>query len=217
MLADSPLTPAGGPTLDTTLSPTSGPLEAVAEEDEGDGGLAYIANALDFKRPPQDTRMSATELGMESPPDTPLQEKKVTSVNVAPPPPAPVFVTRGKVFFPEPAAAAKRPLSAVDKGKGRTTEQAARGRSSGVSEKENSSVKGRVTKISPANVAPVVRKAAPTQGKPVFRAPAPAATSNVTSRPRPTVKPGPPVASGGPRRVLVTSADAPPIVKGRRG
>lgn len=219
MLADSPLTPAGGPAPDMALSPTSGPLEAVAEEDEDDGGLAYIATALDYKpsRPIQDTRMSATELGMESPPDTPLQEKKVASVNVAPPPPPPVFGVRGKVFHPEPGAGAKRPFSAADKGKGRAMEPVAWGRSSGVSEKENNSAKGRLAKASPANAAPVVRKAVSTIGKPVFRAPAPAATSNVTSRPRPVVKPGPPIAGGGPRRVLVTSADAPPIVKGRRG
>ncbi|KJA23480.1 hypothetical protein HYPSUDRAFT_137499 [Hypholoma sublateritium FD-334 SS-4] len=215
MLADSPLTPASGPTPDTVLSPTSGPLEAVAEEDEEDGGLAYIATALDYKasHPTRDTRMSATELGMESPPDTPLQEKKVASVNVAPPP---VFAMRGKVFHPEPGAGAKRPLSAADKGKGRATEPVAWGRSSGVGEKENSSAKRRSAKASPSNAAPVVRKAVSTTGKPVFRAPAPTATSNVTSRSRPVVKPGPPVA-GGARRVLVTSADAPPIVKGRRG
>lgn len=179
--------------------------------------------------------MSATELGMDSPPDTSLQEKKVASVNVAPmqAPLLPMFGGRGKVFYPDPAANAKKALNAVEKGKARAVEPGSRTRG-GVSEKENSSkvTTGgrRSSKASPANVAPMSRRATSAVvggGKPMARvgvksAPLPTATSTMnvtTSRARPATKPvtAPPAPGAGPRRVLITSADAPPIVKGRRG
>ncbi|CAA7265145.1 unnamed protein product [Cyclocybe aegerita] len=214
MLADSPVTPPNGFLSNTSLSPSSGPLEAVAEEPE-DGGLGPI--------PPQLQRQMslAEELGVpESPPDTPLQEKKVEA-NVAAPLP------RGRVFFPE--AQVKKPLTTVEKGKAKA-EPTARARTSAVGEKENNqSLKpakapsGRSGKVSPvpplSNATGAAKKVSPAGAnkpapKSVLKAP-PASSTAGGSRAK--VPPKPSMNGGGPRRVLINSADAPPIGKGWKG
>ncbi|KAH9479231.1 hypothetical protein JR316_0007819 [Psilocybe cubensis] len=124
MLGDSPLTPAPAHapamSLDELASPTAGsglgsgsgsgsgsaPLDTVAEaEAEGaeDHGYRHGNNVL-FPPPPSTTHEKqekqislAAELGVESPPDTPLQERNVPE----PPALAPVQ-TRERVFFPFP-------------------------------------------------------------------------------------------------------------------
>ncbi|KAF8972768.1 Afadin and alpha-actinin-binding-domain-containing protein [Flammula alnicola] len=225
MLADSPVTPTNLLGSDISLSPTSGPLESVAEEPD-DGGLGYITGALnDAVHLPQEPEMSlAAELGVESPPDTPLQEKKVEP-NVAPP--RPIF-GRGRVFHLEPNS--KKPRSSADKGKAKA-EPAPRARTSALGEKENSNTKkapsgkaGRVSPALPGGNAAAPRKVSPTgnAGKPapkVLPNAAPASSLAVgTSRTKPPAKPPlPPIAGGGPRRVLINSADAPPIGKGWKG
>jgi hypothetical protein len=224
MLADSPLTPANGLTMDSDVSPTSGPLESVPEELD-DGGLGYITNAPIIQQPSQ-ARMSATELGIDSPPETPLQEKKVEPNVVAPPPAQPIF-GRTPVFYPDPNA--KKGFTAAEKGKARA-DPGPRARTSAVSEKENNNSKkvppGKSGKISPANAgAPVPRKMAATvnSSKLVAKAsvkPASAATSTATtsraSRTSSLKPPVPPIAGGGARRVLINSADAPAITKARK-
>lgn len=224
MLADSPLTPANGLTMDSDVSHTSGPLESVPEELD-DGGLGYITNAPIIQQPSQ-ARMSATELGIDSPPETPLQEKKVAPNVVAPAPAQPIF-GRTPVFYPDPNA--KKGPTAAEKGKAKA-DPGPRTRTSAVSEKENNNSKkappGKSGKISPANAgAPVPHKMAATvnSSKPVAKAslkPASTATSMATtsraSRTSSLKPPVPPIAGGGPRRVLINSAEAPAITKARK-
>jgi len=227
MLSDSPLSPNGSPNEST--SPSSGPLEVVTEESyEYDAGYGFgYGNELFPSKPaeepqyqqPQEPEMSlAAELGIsESPPDTPLQEKKPLP-NVVPeaaPPP--------RVFYRE-SSARKKPFTAAEKGKAKASEPVSRPRTSALGEKENSNTKARIKgtssnkpdKVSGASAAP---KPPIVTAKTSIKAVVKASTQSTsgTSRQRLTTKPPiPPAASTGPRRVLVNSADAPPIGK-RKG
>ncbi|KAJ3506379.1 hypothetical protein NLJ89_g6903 [Agrocybe chaxingu] len=215
MLADSPVTPPNGFLSNISLSPSCGPLEAVAEEPE-DGGLGPM--------PQQEQRQMslAEELGVpESPPDTPLQEKKVET-NVAAP------VPRRRAFFPE--AQMKKPLTAAKKGKEKA-EPATRARTSAVGEKENnqslkpakapSGPSGKVSPVFPlSNATGATKKVSPAGAnkpapKPVLKPPPALSTTGGGSRAK--VPPKPSMNGGGPRRVLINSVDAPPIGKGWKG
>ncbi|PPQ75446.1 hypothetical protein CVT26_016220 [Gymnopilus dilepis] len=213
MLNDSPLSPPRNMALsDLEDSPPSGPLEPVMEEPD-DGGLGPA--------PPEEPPMSlAAELGVsESPPDTPLQERRMKpNVTAAAP--------RGRVFFPEP----KKPPT-VEKGKARAKpDPAPRARPSGTSEKENSNQRTKRAGTKSGKVSPVLvgggggtiaRKISPTnttsvaggQTKTSIKAVVKASTASASNRPRLSTKPSGP-SGGGPRRVPIDSADAPPIGKG---
>jgi hypothetical protein len=227
MLGDSPLTPSlhmANP--DNSFSPTLGVLETVAEELAEDdlGGYKYGH---------QEPQMSlAAELGVESPPDTPLQEKRVEPNVVAPVPvvvaPANLF-NRQRVFHHPDSVAGKKTntFSAAEKGKAKAVDVAPATRAprtSALGEKENSNSKEKKKPLGlTGNAAGPARKVPPT-GKPINSsktakstiAPTPSAAS---ARARGPIKP--PASSlpggGGPRRVLINSADAPPIGKGWKG
>ncbi|KAF8159368.1 Afadin and alpha-actinin-binding-domain-containing protein [Crassisporium funariophilum] len=222
MLTDSPLSPPRhGSAADDSLSPTSSSLEVVSEEvEDHDLGYAIFPSVPQ----PQPQMSLAAELGVESPPDTPLQEKKVEPNVIAP---VPFAMGRGRVFHADPNA--KKSIAVQDKGKGKAkAESAPRARTSAVGEKENSSKQrtavGKAGKISPSmgnvGAAATTRKASTNPVvKPAVKAnPAPSSAAGLTSRTKTLTKP--PVSSGnsnGPRRVLINSVDAPPIAKGRKG
>lgn len=224
MLSDSPLSPPrNSAASDNSLSPTSGPLAVVLEEDN-DGGLGS-ENEVTPPLPEPEISLAA-ELGVESPPDTPLHEKKVEP-NIA------VNSNNGfglgRVFHPDPKA--KKPSTAEGKGKLKEG-PVPRARTSAEGEKENNSRSNQKIlvrksgKISPAmsggNMA-TTRKISPTNEprKPVakFAAKPTSTTASTTiSRTRTLTKPSvPPSNGGGARRVLINSVDAPPIGKGRKG
>ncbi|KAF9474824.1 hypothetical protein BDN70DRAFT_884425 [Pholiota conissans] len=215
MLADSPLTPSNGPTVDIDVSPTSGPLESVPEElDEDDGGLGFITNVPIVYQPSQ-ARMSATELGIDSPPETPLQERKVEP-NVGVPSIAQPVFGRAPVFHPDPNA--KKGPIAAEKGKARAVDHGPRARTSAVSEKENKDKPplGKSSKTVNA-IAPAARKMSTAPRATVKPTPAVSTTVTTSRTSRPPIKPPVPMAAGvGPRRVLINSADAPVIAKGRK-
>ncbi|RDB15346.1 Afadin- and alpha-actinin-binding protein B [Hypsizygus marmoreus] len=180
---------------------TSSLLQPVAEED------SLVLGFEEHPPPPAMVpQMSlAAELGLpESPPETPLQEKKIQPNVTAR---GAVTTARGRVFHPEPNR-----LTAKEKGKGKAepviTATNARVRTSAGVEKENSGMKsGRVVSAA-SKVTP------PETKKPVKPAPKPAVGVS-SSRARVAVK-LPPPGKNGPRRVLIDSAEAPPIAKGRK-
>jgi len=227
MLGDSPLTPSlHMANLDNSFSLTPGALETVAEELSEDdlGGYKYGH---------QEPQMSlAAELGVESPPDTPLQEKRVEPNVVAPVPvvvaPANLF-NRQRVFHHPDSVAGKKTstFSAAEKGKAKAVDVAPATRAprtSALGEKENNNSKEKKKPLGlTANAAGPARKVP--AGKPISSsktagksavAPTPSAAS---AKARGPIKP--PASSlpggGGPRRVLINSADAPPIGKGWKG
>ncbi|KAF4611199.1 hypothetical protein D9613_007132 [Agrocybe pediades] len=258
MLNDSPLSPDG--MLNASTSPSSGPLGMVSEEsleydDRYGYGYSHGKNELfpsnsppeePQHHQPQEPQMSlAQELGIsESPPDTPLQEKKPLP-NAQPQPP--------RVFFRE--SSAKKPYSAAEKGKGKAVEPVARSRTStaaaaaagkaaAAGEKENNDSKGKAKtkttssssssnkhgKVSPgtagastaSGTSGATAKAPPGgTGKTSIKAVVKASTQSSTRQRMTTKPPVPPANSGGskgPRRVLVDSADAPPMIgKGWKG
>lgn len=234
MLGDSPLTPSlNMANPDNSFSP--GALETVAEEFAEDdlGGYKYGSC---FPHGQQEPQMSlAAELGVESPPDTPLQEKRVEPNVVAPAPvvvaPANLF-NRQRVFHHPDSVAGKKTntFSAAEKGKAKAVDVAPATRAprtSGIGEKENSNSKEKKKPLGLAgNAAGPARKVLPTgAGKPATSsktvgksaiAPTPC-VANVKARgpikPSASSLPG----GGGPRRVLINSADAPPIGKGWKG
>lgn len=216
MLADSPASIS----LSHVVEGDSSGHGVVREEDESDGGLGYGSASL-LPPAPQEEQMSlAAELGVESPPDTPLQEKKVErNVQIK----GGALPGKGRVFFPEPKKSTSIAPSTVAKGKAKAEappiNASTRGRT--VLEKENSdnskSTKATVTgKVSPpikASTGPVEssKKAADAKRN---------ASTSALSAGRGRVSKAPPIPAGrggGPRRVLVDSADAPPIGKGWRG
>jgi hypothetical protein len=228
MLGDSPLTPSlHMANLDNSFSPAPGALETVTEELAEDdlGGYKYGH---------QEPQMSlAAELGVESPPDTPLQEKRVEPNVVAPVPvvvaPANLF-NRQRVFHHPDSVAGKKTntFSAAEKGKAKAVDVAPATRAprtSALGEKENSNSKEKKKPLGlTGNATGPARKVPPT-GKPINSsktagkstiAPTPSAAS---AKARGPIKP--PASSlpggGGPRRVLINSADAPPIGKGWKG
>lgn len=226
MLSDSPLSPSrNGTVSDDSLSPTSSPLAIVLEEPD-EGGLGFENEVV---QPLPEPEISlAAELGVESPPDTPLHEKMAESNIVVNPNDG---LGQGRVFHPDPNA--KKPPTVQGKGKVKE-DPVPRGRTSAEGGKENNSnlhpkiLVGKSGKISPAmsggnNVA-ATRKIPPRNEpkKPVAKSAAkPTSTtgSSATSKPKFFTKPPvPPSSGGGARRVLVNSADAPPIMgKGRKG
>ncbi|KAK0239281.1 Afadin and alpha-actinin-binding-domain-containing protein [Armillaria nabsnona] len=201
-LGDSPTSPNGLNFNDTS---SSGGLEVLPEEDE----------ELLFQTPQEPVMTLAQELGVpESPPEperappSPPGHKQARSstidmgrtnqkVNVS-------MTRRGRIIQPEP----KR-LTAQEKGKGKADGVGLGAGSKGklgVGEKENSAIK-RV----PARKEPPMKPPAPST-KPTVKL----ATGTVTSRGR--VMPKIPFAGksvGGPRRVPINSAEAPPIGKRR--
>ena len=235
MLGDSPITPSlNMANPDNSFSPTPGALETVAEELAEDdlGGYKYGSHFPDGQQEPQ---MSlAAELGVESPPDTPLQEKRVEPNVVAPVVVAPAnLFNRQRVFHHPDSVASKKTnaFSAAEKGKAKAVDVAPATRAprtSGLGEKENSNSKEKKKPLAlTGNVVGPARKVLPTAagGKPT--------SSNKTAG-KPTVAPTPSTTSvkargpikppassllggGGPRRVLIGSADAPPIGKGWKG
>lgn len=234
MLGDSPLTPSlNMANPGNSFSPTPGALETVAEELAEDdlGGYKYGSRSPDGQQEPQ---MSlAAELGVESPPDTPLQEKRVEPNVVAPVPvvvaPANLF-NRQRVFHHPDSVAGKKTntFSAAEKGKAKAVDVAPVNRAprtSGLGEKENSNSKEKKKPLGlTVNAAGPARKVLPT-GKPASSsktagksavAPTPSATS---AKARAPIKPPAPSlpGGGGPRRVLINSADAPPMGKGWKG
>jgi len=230
MLGDSPLTPSLNMVdPDNSFSPTPGGLETVTEElAEDDLG--------DCKYGKQEPQMSlAAELGVESPPDTPLQEKRVEPNVIAPAPVvvAPVNLFNHQRVFHHPDSVTSKKtntFSAAEKGKAKAVAvvSATRApRTSGLGEKENNNSKEKKKPSSlTGNAAGPARKVLPTgASKPTSSnktagksaaAPTPSAAS---AKARGPIKP--PASSlpggGGPRRVLINSADAPPIGKGWKG
>jgi hypothetical protein len=217
MLADSPTSI----NLSHVVEGDSSGLGVVREEDESGGGLGYGSASL-LPPVPQEEQMSlAAELGVESPPDTPLQEKKVErNVQIK----GGALPGKGRVFFPEPKKSTSIAPSTVAKGKAKAevpkSNAGTRGRTVLEKEKENSdnskSTKATVTgKVSPPT-GPVESRKKAADAKPN------ASTSNKLAfgAGRGRVSKAPPIPAGrggGPRRVLVDSVDAPPIGKGWRG
>jgi len=225
MLADSPLTPANMLlAANTSLSPTTGPLETVSE-DSFEEALLGVPSGVNPPRPqtPEPQMSLAEELGVsESPPDTPLQEKKVEPNVVAAAPPG----RGGQVFFPEVVKKQPRTtgFTAAEKGKAKAEPPGLRAKTSALGEKENSNSRQKVfsskaalvsaapgtvaKKVPPATV--TVKSSAKTQVKPVASSSAPR-NKALSKHPAPTI------AGGGPRRVPINSADAPTLGKGWKG
>ena len=201
MLSDSPLSPPRNSAVsDDSLSPTSGPLAVVLEEDaDDDGGLGGTPLDDDIAVNPVHT--SNNGLGME------------------------------RVFHPDPNAKKPPPVQGKRKGKVKD-DPIPRSRSSAEAEKENNSrpnqkvLVGKSGKISPVmsggNIASASRKISPTNeprkavAKSAAKPMSTSSTSTTTSRTKTFTKP--PVTSGGARRVLINSLDAPPTMgKARKG
>ena len=212
MLSDSPLSPPRNKAVsDDSLSPTLGPLAVVLEEPVSDeGGLGSETEVIQAL--PEPKMSLAAELGVESPPEN--EKKAGPNLNNG--------LRRARVFHPDPNT--KNPRI-QGKGKEKVKEDPiTRPRSSAEAEKENNSrpnqkvLAGKSGKISPAmsggNIAPPSepRKPAKSVAKSIPTA------STVTFRAKTFTKPSvPPSNSGGARRVLITSADAPHIGKTRKG
>jgi hypothetical protein len=197
MLSDSPLSPPRSSAVsDDSLSPTSGPLAAVLEEaDDDDGGLGC----------------------------TPLHD----NIAVNPNPTGNNNFGKGRVFHLDPNA--KNPPKVQGKGKVKD-DPISRPHSSAEEEKENNSRPnqkvsvGKSGKISPAmsggNIAAATRKISPTNEprRTVAKSGSKSMSTTIsttTSRTKTFTKP--PVPSGGARRVLIGSVDAPPMGKARKG
>ncbi|KAF5373288.1 hypothetical protein D9615_007377 [Tricholomella constricta] len=161
--------------------------------------------------PPQPTSalMSlAAELGVsESPPESPLQEKKLEPNVVV----RPVVTTtaKGRVFHPDPER-----FTAKEKGKAKAQPvvNAPSGRvktSAGV-EKENSGMKSQRVFTAPPRISGTT-----SETRKVVKPPPKPIDSSSSSRARLVAK-LPPPGKGGPRRVLVNSEEAP-VGKGWRG
>ena len=192
-------------------------LQPVAEEDEAALGFEELPPPA-RPEPPREQMSSVAQLGMGSPPDNPLQEKKLEpNVAALPVARAGAMTAKGRVFHPEP-----KKLTAKEKGKGKAIERGTipghpRVKTSAGVEKENGGTKqgGKVfsaptgiLKVSPpgagaGEVKKVVAKSSAAAGASVSRARLAAKL--------------PPQAKGGPRRVLVDSVEAPAIGKGWRG
>ena len=216
MLSDSPLSPPRNSTVsDDCLLPAPGPLAVVLEE-ANDSGLGSRSEV-----PPEPEISLAAELGVESPPDTPLHEKKVGANAVV----NHNDLGQGRVFYPDPKA--KKPLP--DQGKGKAKEDAIpRPRTSAEGEKENNSRPNQnIFTRKSGNISPAlggrntttIRKTSPTKAprKPVVKSAAkPTTASTITSKTKTfTKQPSVPLRSGvAARRVLINSADAPPIGTG---
>ena len=214
MLSDSPLSPPRNSAA--SLSPTSGPLAAVLEEAESDDG--GLGSEKDVVQPLPEPKMSlAAELGVESPPDTPLHEKKI-GPNIV----ANNRLGQARVFHLDPIV--KKPPT---QGKGKTKEDPIpRPRSSAKAEKENNSrpnqqVLTGKSDMSGRNTPAATRRISTTNEpkKPAAKSAAKPTASTATFRAKTFTKPSvPPInKSGGARRVLITSVDAPPIGKARHG
>lgn len=222
MLGDSP---TGQPFLNVNdLSPTPGPLEPVSEDME-EGELIYNSDNANVRRQQQqqqEPQMSlAAELGVsESPPESPLQERKGEPNGL---PPARPSFPQGRVFFPpeKEKGKGKTKVASSAAGGGPSARQPTSRTSAVSSEKENNNAKPRERgatgpKSGTAEAGSTLRKVSPTGGtktKTATKAAPPA--SGVMPRTKPSSKP--PVAGTGPRRVLINSADAPPIGKGWKG
>lgn len=199
LLGNSPTSPDFG-------SGDSQPLEALLEVDETPSLFPEIPS-------PPNCPSLAEELGVsQSPPESPLQEKKIAP-NVAP-----VSITTGalpakRVFHPEPNR-----FTTQEKGKSKaaavvvppTQRQL---KTAGAVEKENTELKRKVVgvpKVSP----PAGGNVGGEEGK---RKPAVQRSSTSRARVMAKVPPPPTNGKGGPRRVLVDSAEAPQIARGKRG
>lgn len=242
MLSDSPTSPDSnfsGHSKDWD-SLSSGSLGALLEEDEGSGGEPFDPP------PPLPKQMSlAEELGVpESPPEP--EERKIAAVVVLPRPPKltggkGVATAKGRTIIqPE-----LNRLTAKEKEKGKARGEGAPGApvvtsarartSAGAAiekEKENDiGMKRNVKVFSAPPPRPAVAKTgsggsrvSPPMGgearlKPVGPPVKAAAAGASSSRARLAAKLPPPLGktSGGPRRVLVDSVEAPPIGKVRKG
>lgn len=216
LLGNSPTSPDGaGASSDSDLS---GLLQPVAEEDENILGFEEVPTVAQGPVRSQPQMSLAAELGVESPPESPLQEKKLEP-NVATRQATTTAETKpakGRALYPDP----KR-LTAKEKGKGKatggTTSTQPRVKTSAAVEKENtkssrgtSNITG-VSRVSPPGIGSI-------ETKQVAKPPPKPAASISSSRARLIAK-LPPAAKigGGPRRVLVDSVEAPVIGKGWKG
>ncbi|GLB41635.1 putative afadin- and alpha -actinin-Binding [Lyophyllum shimeji] len=188
---------------------TSGLLQPIVEDDCVRGFEEPPAIPAE---PPAPAMSLAAELGVsESPPESPLQEKKLEPNVVVPPPVA--TTAKGRVFHPDPKRFATK-----DKGKAKAAPvanaTAGRVKTSAGVEKENGVIKaeGKVF-VAPPRISPPGTKG---DAKKVVKPPPKTAAGVSTSRARLTAKLAPPV-KGGPRRVPIDSEEAPPIAKSRRG
>ncbi|KAG5644872.1 hypothetical protein DXG03_007513 [Asterophora parasitica] len=210
MLGNSPNSPEAIGTA--SESEISSLLQPVVEEDS-DSGFEDLLGVPSHPPPPMSlaAELGVSELHLESP----LQEKKLEP-NVAIRSTA-ATTAKGRVFHPPDA---KR-LTTKEKGKAKALPVVnapnGRVRTSGGVEKENSGMKvqerkERVftapTRISPPGADDKMKKVAKPPPKP---------TAAVSSSRAPLVAKLPPPGKGGPRRVLVTSDEAPPVGKGWRG
>jgi hypothetical protein len=214
LLGNSPNSPDGMGASDT--SDLSSLLLPVVEEDENALGFEEVPvfiQATSIR--PQPQMSLAAELGVESPPESPLQEKKLEP-NLANRQVATIGVktAKGRVFHPGP----KR-LTAKEKGKGKattgTTIGPARIKTSAAVEKENSTTKFSEGISSTINTLKISPPALET--KKIAKPPLKPVVSMSSSRARSVAKLPPPTKAGGPRRVLVDSVEAPAIGKGWKG
>ncbi|KAF8075153.1 Afadin and alpha-actinin-binding-domain-containing protein [Lyophyllum atratum] len=206
MLGNSPNSPE---LIGPGLEDISALLQPVMEEEEHIPGFEEpSAVPADIPLPSSPPMSLAAELGVsESPPESPLQEKKLEPNVVKRP--SVTTTAKGRVFHPDPAR-----FTAKEKGKAKAAPvvnaPSGRVKTSASVEKENGGTKaeGKVftapSRISP----PEIKKAAKPPPKP--------AAAISTSRARLTAK-LPPPGKGGPRRVLIDSEEAPTAIKGWRG
>ena len=191
----------------------SGLLEVLREEDEDEGGFGGEEEESPVGPEVSEVPAPASEADKDG--ESPLREKKVEP-NVAAPAAA---TTKGKVFLPEP----KR-FTAKEKGKGKAEPPAvasSRVRSAGAVEKENN-VKGaggsKVFSVqhavgSSSRVSLSLGGAGVGESKKGAKVVGGSGSGISTSRARLMAK-LPPPGKGGPRRVLVDSAEAPPVGRG---
>ncbi|KAF8892175.1 Afadin and alpha-actinin-binding-domain-containing protein [Infundibulicybe gibba] len=183
-------------------------LESVVEDKESELNFDHIESASPAE--PQQLSLAA-ELGVESPPESPLQEKKMEpNVNPHHIPQAAFTATKGRVFH-EP-----QKLTAKQKGKVKAPPipvSRKRSASAGL-EKENTTNRTKRNGTLPSSSLPATSASRTTDAK---SAPKPVAKpiGAPISRLRVVGKPSQPVA--GPRRVPIDSAEAAvPAPKGRR-
>lgn len=155
--------------------------------DEGDSAESFERAILGMGSAHSRQPMSlAAELGVsDSPPDTPQEEKKVV-----------LNPLEGKVSR-NPKA--RQPTNSNNADKGRA-EPSNKGKV-GIKEKENTASKRATSGAPPKKTLPPISKPTNKQAKPS----APSSKQTTTLKPLP---------GGGPRRVLINSADAPKVRKG---
>lgn len=221
MLGNSPNSPD-----EFTVSDPDVPnlFQPVAEEDEGIIGFEKIPKVAVSMFPLQPQISLTAELSVESPPGSPLQEKKLEhNVDARPVAGAGAgkATVKGRMLHPDP----KR-ISAKGKGKAKTTEPVvnmntqSRVRTVAAVEKENSVMKlnGKVFSAPgiSAKISPPGSEAGEINRTAVRKPPVKPVMGTSTSHAKLSTKMLP-QSKGGPRRVPVDSIEAPAIGKGWRG